>query len=34
MVKVDEDSLEVESKPRLVTFPDIKPKFNGFNIFE
>ena len=32
MAKVDEGSLEVEAKPKLNTFPDIEPKFNGFNI--
>ena len=34
MAKVDEGSSEVESKPGLITFPDIEPKFNGFNILE
>ena len=34
MAEVDEGSSEVESKPRLITFLDIEPKFNGFNILE
>ena len=34
MAKITEGNLEVESQLRLITFPDIEPKLNGFNIFE
>ena len=34
MVKAIEGNSEIESQPKLITFPDIEPKFNGFNILE
>ena len=34
MAKTTKGRSEVESQPRLITFPDIEPKLNGFNILE
>ena len=34
MAKDIEGTPEVESQPRLITFPDIEPKFNGLNTRE
>ena len=34
ITKVIEGNSEVESQSRLITFPNIEPKFNGFNILE
>ena len=34
MAKITESSSEVELQPRLITFPDIEPKFNSCNILE
>ena len=34
MATVTKSSSEVESQPRLISFLDIEPKFNGFNILE